>query len=42
MWTINSLADFSKRSVAVDIKNMPEKLLNLAKLSNAEGLLNGK
>jgi phospholipid transport system transporter-binding protein len=41
-WTINSLADFSKRSVAVDIKNMPEKLLNLAKLSNAEGLLNGK
>jgi phospholipid transport system transporter-binding protein len=41
-WTINALAAFSKHNIVVDIKNMPEKLLNLAKLSNADALLNGE
>ncbi|GBL04888.1 lipid asymmetry maintenance protein MlaB [Glaciecola sp. KUL10] len=38
-WTINALADFSKHNINVSIKNLPEKLLNLAKLSNADSLL---
>lgn len=40
-WVINALADMSKHSIDVTIEGLPEKLLNLAKLSNADELLSG-
>nr|WP_168711024.1 STAS domain-containing protein [Ningiella ruwaisensis] len=38
-WLINAVRDFNKRDVRVCFLHIPQKLSDLAKLSNAEALL---